>query len=356
MVEIYTRRAVQLAFSSKFKYFQATAGISRRPPTRWGTQAWPDIWADCSHGYLDDHCLSGGVVGHQAFSTSYFNPSNQSKSYANLIQQAWNIVDQNYVDRKAVNYKEMSYQAISAMLNVLHDTGHTRFLTPQDVQAQHQPLSGSLVGIGAMVGQDTKTGQLIVTSTLPGSPAEKVGIKSGDIIVAVNGASVVGKDQNTIIGLIDAGPAGTSVSVTLKRPSTNQVLTFKMTREVIKIPSVIMHYITEDHIAQIQIAQFSDGASAQLKDALNQAKKLGAKEIILDLRNDPGGYLQEAINVASEFMAKGNVLLEQDSTGQRTPVAVIGRPIDTTTKIVVLVNHYTASAAEIVSGALQDNH
>ena len=298
----------------------------------------------------------GGWFGHQAFSTSYFNPSNQSKSYANLIQQAWNIVDQNYVDRKAINYKEMSYQAINAMLNVLHDTGHTRFLTPQDVQSEHQQLSGSLVGIGATVGQDTKTGQIFVTSTVAGSPAEKAGIKSGDIIVAVNGMSAVGKDQNTVVGLIDAGPAGTSVSVTLKRPSTNQVLTFKMTREVIKIPSVIMHYITEDHIAQIQIAQFSDGASAQLRDALNQAKKLGAKEIILDLRNDPGGYLQEAINVASEFIAKGNVLLEQDSTGQRTPVAVIGRPIDTTTKIVVLVNHYTASAAEIVSGALQDNH
>ena len=298
----------------------------------------------------------GGWFGHQAFSTSYFNPSNQSKSYANLIQQAWNIVDQNYVDRKAVNYKEMSYQAISAMLNVLHDTGHTRFLTPQDVQAQHQELSGSLVGIGASVGQDTKTGQIIVTSTLPGSPAEKVGIKSGDIIVAVNGVSVADKDQNTIVGLIDAGSAGTSVSVTVKRPSTNQVLTFKMIREVIKVPSVVMHYITEDHIAHIQITQFSDGASVQLRTALNQAKKLGAKEIILDLRDDPGGYLQEAINVASEFIGKGNVLLEQDSTGQRTPEPVDGHPIDTTTKIVVLVNHYTASAAEIVSGALQDNH
>jgi carboxyl-terminal processing protease len=298
----------------------------------------------------------GGWFGHQVFSNSYFNPSNQSKSYVNLIQQAWNIVDQNYVDRKAINYKEMSYQAISAMLNVLHDTGHTRFLTPQDVQAQHQQLSGSLVGIGASVSQDTKTGQIIVTSTVPGSPAEKAGMKSGDIIVAVNGVSAVGKDQNTVHGLIDAGPAGTSVSLTVKRPSTNQVLTFKMIREEIKVLSVIMHYITEDHIAQIQITQFSDGASAQLRDALNQAEKLGAKEIILDLRNDPGGYLQEAINVASEFIAKGNVLLEQDSTGQRTPVAVNGHPIDTTTKIIVLVNHYTASAAEIVSGALQDNH
>src|SRR5207237_9008320 len=92
------------------------------------------------------------------------------------------------------------------------------------------------------------------------------------------------------------------------------------------------------------------------KDALNQAKKLGATKIILDLRDDPGGYLQEAINVASEFIGSGNVLLEQDSTGKRTPYPVSGHPINTTIPIVVLVNNNTASAAEIVSGALQDNH
>src|SRR5258708_28961885 len=200
----------------------------------------------------------------------------------------------------------MLLKAIRGMVNGLDGTGQSRFLTPRDVQAQHQQLSGSLVGIGASVGQDTKTGQIIVTSTVPGSPAEKAGIKSGDIIVAVNGESVVGKDQNTIIGLIDAGSAGTSVSVTMKRSSTNQELTFKMIREVIKIPSFILHYITEDHISHIQITQFSYGRSAHLRTALNQAQKLGAKEIILDLRDDPGGYLQEAINVASEFIVKVN--------------------------------------------------
>jgi len=129
-----------------------------------------------------------------------------------------------------------------------------------------------------------------------------------------------------------------------------------MKREEIKVPTVILHYIPENHIAHIQITQFSDGASNQLKNVLNQARKLGAKEIILDLRDNPGGYLQEAINVASDFIGKGNVLLEQDSSGRRTPQPVNGHPIDTTTPMVVLVNNNTASAAEIVAGALQDNH
>ncbi len=297
----------------------------------------------------------GGWFGHQAYSNTSFNPGNQSKSYSNLIQQAWNAVDQNYVDRKAVNYKEMSYQAIRAMLDVLHDKGHTRFLTPQDVQSEKQQLQGTVVGIGIFLQQDPKTKEVTITSTIPGAPAEKAGIQRGDVIVAVNGTNVVGKDINVLIPLIQ-GQAGTNVSITVKRPSTHQTLTFTMKRAEIKVPSVNLHYIAEQHIAHIQITQFAEGVSDQLKDALNKAKKLGAKSIILDLRDDPGGYLQEAINVASEFVAKGNVLLEQDSTGQRTPQPVNGHPIDTTTPIVVLTNNNTASAAEIVSGALRDNN
>src|SRR6266478_848162 len=296
-----------------------------------------------------------GWFGHQAYSNTSFNPNNQSKSYQNLFDQAWNIVDQNYVDRKAVNYKQMSYQAIQAMLGVLHDTGHTRFLTPQDVQAEHQQLSGTLIGVGIYLRQDASTKQLTITSTISGTPAQKAGLKRGDIIMAVNGTSVAGKDLNTVSSLIQA-QAGTNVSITIKRPSTNQTLTFTMKRKEITVPSVAMYYIADAHIAHIQISQFSTGASDQLKAALNQAKKMGAKKIILDLRDNPGGYLQEAINVASQFIRSGNVLLEQDSSGQRTPVPVNGQPIDTNIPIVVLVNGNTASAAEIVSGALQDNH
>ena len=297
----------------------------------------------------------GGWFGHQLYTNASFNPSDQSKSYANLIQQAWNTVDHNYVDRKAINYKEMSYQAIRAMLGVLHDTGHTRFLTPQDVQSEKQQLSGTLIGIGIDLQQDTKTKQIIISATIPATPADKAGIKRGDIIVAVNGTNIVGKDINTVIPLIK-GPAGTNVTLRVKRPSTNQTLTFTMKRAEIQVPSVVSYYIAQDHIAHIQITQFSDGVSDQLKNALNKAKQEGARSIILDLRDDPGGYLQEAINVASEFIGKGNVLLEQDSTGQRTPQPVNGHPLDTKTPIVVLTNSNTASAAEIVSGALRDNN
>src|SRR5262249_45579551 len=114
-----------------------------------------------------------GWFGRQGFINTFIS-GNQSQSYSNLIQQAWNDVDQNYVDRKAVNYKQMSYQAIRAMLDVLHDTGHTRFLTPADVQAENQNLSGIISGgIGISLPSDENPKQFIILSVIPGSPAEK---------------------------------------------------------------------------------------------------------------------------------------------------------------------------------------
>lgn len=295
-----------------------------------------------------------GWFCNQYFGNS-FNASDQSSAYAQLFQQAWNTIDEHYVDRSAVNYKNMAYAAIGAMVDSLHDTGHTRFLTPDQVQAENQQLSGKFTGIGIYLRQDNKTKQLIITSPIPGSPAEKAGLKHGDVIIAVNGVSTVGKDISSVSNLIQ-GKAGTTVAITVQRPGVSQPITFQVKRAEIEVPNVLMHYIAESHIAHIQIVQFADGTSSQLKDALTKAKQMGATKIILDLRDNPGGYLTEAINTASMFVKSGNVLLEQDSKGQRTPVPVTGNTIDTTSPIVVLVNENTASAAEIVSGALQDNH
>jgi len=170
----------------------------------------------------------GGWFGNQLYANS-FNPSNQSQAYSNLFQQAWSIVDQHYVDRKAVDYKQMSYKAIQSMLDVLHDKGHTRFLTPQDVQAENQQLSGTFTGVGIYLHQDPKTKQLIITSPIPGSPAEKAGLKHGDIITAINNVSTAGKDIPGVSSLIQ-GKAGTSVTITVQRPSTGQILNIPVVR------------------------------------------------------------------------------------------------------------------------------
>jgi carboxyl-terminal processing protease len=295
----------------------------------------------------------GGWFAHQAYVANSLG--SQSQQYLNLFQQAWTTVAKNYVDRKAINYKQMSYDAIRAMLNDLGDTGHTRFMTPQDVQSEQQQLSGTYAGIGVYIQQDAKTKDISILSTIDGAPAQKAGLKAGDVLIEVNGKNIVGMDFTSQVQPMIEGQAGTNVSITVRRPSTGQVLTFNITREQIQVPNVLMHYIAEDHIAQIQIVQFSTGVSDQLKTAILNAKKDGATKLILDLRNNPGGYLQEAINTASEFMASGTVLIEQDSSGNQQKYTVTGQPVDTGIPMVVLVNGGTASAAEIVSGALQDN-
>jgi carboxyl-terminal processing protease len=294
-----------------------------------------------------------GWFSHQYYSNS-LTANTPSQKYEQLFQQAWSIVDKNYVDRSAINYQQMSYAAISAMVNSLHDTGHTRFLTPSEVKASNQQLSGKFTGIGIYLQQNSK-GQLVISSTIPGSPAQKAGLKHDDIITAVNGVSVTGKDLNSMSNLIQ-GQAGSTVTLTIQRPGVAQPFTFRVERAVITVPNVLWYYIPGSHIAHIQVVQFSIGVSDQLKDAVTKAKQMGATKIILDLRGNPGGYLNEAVNTVSLFVNKGNVLLERDSSGRTTPVPVNGNAIDTTDQIVVLVDQHTASAAEIVAGALQDNH
>jgi carboxyl-terminal processing protease len=299
--------------------------------------------------------FGGGWFAHQYFSSNSFDQSNQSRAYSQLIQQAWDDIDKYYVDRKAIDYKKMSYAAISAMVTTLGDTGHSRFMDPQTVKNENQQLSGKFIGIGVYLHQDATTKQLTITAPIPNSPADKAGIKPGDILLTVNGTNMKGKNTNDASMLI-RGQEGTNVTLTIQRPNTQETLTFTLTRAQIRQPNVIMHYIPESHIAHIQMLQFSAGVSNDLRDAITNAKNMGATKIILDLRNNPGGYLNEAINTSSLFIKSGNVLLEQNRTGQRTPFPVNGNPQDTTSQMVVLVNRYSASAAEIVTAALKENN
>ncbi len=294
----------------------------------------------------------GGWFSHQFFGNT-FTQNDSSRSYSQLIQQAWNTIDQHYVDRKAVDYKNLSYSAITSMVNSLQDKGHSRFLTPQQVQSENQQLSGNYKGFGLYLSYDAQRKLVIISSTIPGSPAQKAGFKHGDAIIAIDGQDVKGKDIPGVSSIL--GSKSATTAITVQRIGIEQPLTIKVTKAEIKVQNVVMHYIAESHIAHIQIVQFADGVPDQLKSTLTEAKRLGARKIILDLRDNPGGYLQGAIDVASYFVPKGNVLLEQDSSGKQTPVQVTGNTLNTTDTIVILTNNNTASAAEIVSGALHDN-
>jgi carboxyl-terminal processing protease len=301
--------------------------------------------------------FAGGWLGHTSLTRDLLPPAS-AQQYAPLIWQAWSDIDAYYVDKNAIDHQKMTYAAIEALVASLGDTGHSRFLTPEEVQQEHQQLSGNFVGIGVFLQADP-TGQYFqISATIPDSPAEKASLKPGDVIIAVNGKSVKGNSLDQLHDLI-TGPEGTSLTLTIQRPGQNQPFDVKLTRAQIQEPIVTSYYFPESHIAHIMIMQFADNTDALLRQALTNLKKQGMQKIILDLRDNPGGYLEQAIEVASEFIPAGNgrnVVLIKNSNGSIEPEPVRSGGLATDLPLVVLVNNNTASAAEIVTGAIKDNH
>lgn len=278
-------------------------------------------------------------------------PASAEQSFG-VFWEAWRLVENHYVDKSAVDPKQMTYGAIEGMLDSLHDTGHTRFLSPSDVKSEQQSLAGQLDGIGVEVA--TRDGKLTVVAPLDNSPALKAGLMPGDVVKKVNGKDVSAMSLDQVSQLI-RGPSGTSVQLTVLRPNTAKLLTFTIVRQQIKVPLVTWATIPGKHIADIRISEFGDDTDTQLRAALAQAKAAGDTKVILDLRNDPGGLLDQAVKVVSEFVPSGDVLMEQDRSGLRKHIPVDPGGVAYKVPLVVLVNHGTASGAEIVAGALQDH-
>jgi carboxyl-terminal processing protease len=300
----------------------------------------------------------GGVGGvavtearlHTTDTTTLDVPTNAQTSFR-LMEQAWNMIDQNYVDRSAVDPQSLSYGAISGMVNALGDTGHSRFLTPQMRTQEQNAIQGKFSGIGAEV--QMKDGHVVIVTPLDGSPAQKAGVVPGDVVVKVDGEDVTGQPLEQVVSKI-LGQAGTKVTLTLQDPNSGQQRDVTITRAEITIHNVTWQMLPGTQVAHLRVAAFSQGVTDDLKKALGEIKAAGAKGIVLDLRNDPGGLLDEAIGVTSQFLSSGDVLLEKDAQGNVTHVPVKSGGLATDIPMVVLINQGTASAAEIASGALQD--
>ncbi len=300
----------------------------------------------------------GGVGGvaitearlHTTSSTALDVPANAQGSFR-LMEQAWNMIDQNYVDQKAVDPQTLSYGAISGMVNALGDTGHSRFLTPEMRAQEQNAIQGKFSGIGAEV--QMKDGHVVIVAPLDGSPAQKAGVMPGDVVVKVDGEDVTGQPLEQVVSKI-LGKAGTQVTLTLQDPNTGTPRDVSITRAEITIHNVTWQMLPGTKVAHLRIAAFSQGVTQDLKKVLGEINDAGATGIVLDLRNDPGGLLDEAIGVTSQFLTSGDVLLEKDAQGNITHVPVKSGALAPDLPMVVLINQGTASAAEIVSGALQD--
>jgi carboxyl-terminal processing protease len=294
-----------------------------------------------------------GTAGGVAASAAPTTTSTVPRVDLGLLNQAQNFVDQNYVDRSALQPLTLTYGAISGMVEALGDTGHSRFLSPDDVKAEQSLTTGQYQGVGLEV--ETKDGNVVVVAPLDGSPAQKAGIRSGDIIAQVNGKSVQGLSLQNVVSQV-LGPAGTSLHLTVLRPSTGQTLDFTLTRAKLALQSVTWQRLPGTSLADLRISEFSDGEARDLGQALRDIQAQHLTGIVLDLRDDPGGLLSEAVVSASYFLTSGNVLLEKDAQGKITPVPVQPQSEAVNLPVVALVNEGTASSAEILAGALQDAH
>jgi carboxyl-terminal processing protease len=300
--------------------------------------------------------FAGGVlVDHFLITPTVASANTQAQSNnLDLVNQAYQIIQQNYVDRSAVQQTQLEYGAISGMVDALGDTGHSRFLTPQMVQEENNFTQGSYEGIGAEVSTNAN-GQVVIVAPIDGSPAQAAGVRAGDIMVKVDGVDLTGMSLSDVINKV-LGPAGTQVTLTLQDPNTGTVRDLTITRAKITIQNVTWIMLPGTTIADVRIAAFSQGVTNDLRTALQQIQAQGATSIILDLRNNPGGLLDEAVGVTSQFLDSGNVLLVKNAQSQEQPVPVESGGLATKTPMVVLVNQGTGSASEIVAGALQDAH
>lgn len=270
---------------------------------------------------------------------------------ADLIQQANDIIQKNYADQETLGDTDMTYAAISGMVDALGDTGHSRFLTPAMVKSEQRQIAGELEGIGALL--QLKDGHPVILAPMDNSPAMKAGLRPGDRILEVNGLDATNWTLNEVVEHV-TGPAGTEVKLTLQRAETDEVYTVTIKRAKIVVQTVTWQMLPGTKIAHIRIAAFSQNVADNLKTVLRQARKQGATAIVLDLRNKPGGLLSQAVGVGSQFLKTGNILLQKDAQGNVQEVGVQPGGLATDLPIVVLVNEGSASAAEIVAGALQD--
>jgi len=257
------------------------------------------------------------------------------------------------VDRAALQPRQLTYGAINGMVEALGDTGHSSFLTPEMVDLMRSMTEGQFEGIGAEIQMKDK--RVVIVAPLDNSPAQRAGLRPGYIILQVNQEAVSRFPLEQVVQRI-RGSKGTTVTLTLLDPNTEQTRDVTVTRARVAVHNVTWQQVPGTMVVHVRIAGFSQGVTRDLQQALTALEQQGLTHVVLDLRNNPGGLLNEAVTTASQFLSSGTVLLVRDAHGTTTPVPVQKQGVAPGLPLVVLINQGTASAAEIVAGALQDAH
>lgn len=267
------------------------------------------------------------------------------------LQLAEEVISKFYVED--VNQDTIVDEAIRAMLKTLDP--HSAYSTPEETKELNEPLNGNFSGIGIQFNMATDT--LYVIQTISGGPSEKVGILPGDRILEVNDTVIAGvKMKNNNIMRRLRGPKGTTVNVKVMRPGVDELLDFTITRDDIPIYSVDASYMADPTTGYIRISRFAETTPSEVRDALSKLKKQGMTRLVIDLQDNGGGYLNAAQEIAGMFLKKGDPIVYTDAPRSPSYNFVADKNGDyQDIPVVVLVNQYSASASEILSGAIQDH-
>ncbi|HEX5839354.1 MAG TPA: S41 family peptidase [Anaerolineales bacterium] len=262
--------------------------------------------------------------------------------------EAWNIVHEQYVDQP-VDDTLLMQGAIRGMMEALGDD-YTYYMEPQVFESENLSLQGSYEGIGAYV--DVEGDYLTIISPIEGSPADEAGLQPGDKVIAIDGEDMTGVAPEEARQKV-LGPGGSEVALTIAREGEQEPLEFVITRSKIVIRSAEGRML-DDGIGYVDINTFGDNTTQELRQALDELMAQNPRGLIIDLRNNGGGYLSTSIEVSSEFIEDGVVLYEQFGDGKREEYSAMGNGRATEIPLVVLINEGSASASEILAGALQD--
>ncbi len=279
-------------------------------------------------------------------------PATRSVDFS-LFWEVWSRLEQSYIDKKAMDPQKMVYGAISGMVQSLGDP-YTVFLTPSQQTETKEDLGGQFDGIGAQLG--IKDNKIVVVAPLKDTPAEKAGVKAGDWIVKVDGQETAGWTLPEAVSKI-RGQKNSKVTLTLVHEGEQKTEDVTLTRETILVKSV--EWQKKDGVAYLKLSRFGDQTNSEWEQAVQEIllayQKGEVKGLVLDLRNNPGGYLSGAVFISSEFLSPGTVVVQQEQTGGiRQSYSVDRQGKLLTIPSVVLINKGSASASEIVAGALRD--
>lgn len=297
--------------------------------------------------------VTKGYYGRVSFNT-YASVFKQELSRSQLgsadLDLLWTVTD--VIDEKylgEVDYLDMLYGTIKGAVASLGDP-YTTFADPSENRQFFDDLDGLYEGIG--IEMDVIEGRLVIVAPLKDSPAEEAGLISRDEILAINGESVGGMTVLDVINQIK-GPSGTRVALTIGRAGQDKPMVIEVVRKLVRQKSVLIEF--EDSVAVLTISRFASDTENLFKSAVNKVVAEGSKGLILDMRSNPGGFLDVGIKIANEFLSSGTIVEERFKDGQGVPFSADGSGKLTKLPVVVLVDRGSASAAEIVAGALQDN-